>query len=321
MKYRTLGHSDLRISNLCLGTMNFGPRTTEEESFEILNKALDSGINFVDTANQYGGHLGVGTTEKILGKWFAENRTRRDKVVLATKVYEPMSDDPKDRGLSQQHILEACDASLRRMGVDHVDLYQMHHIDRAIPLEETWGAMEKLITQGKVRYVGTSNFPGWAIAKASEQALSRNQFQLVSEQSLYNLVERRVELEVLPACRAYQMGMIPWSPLAGGLLAGKDGGNGGRRQSEDTRRAFAKHVDQLTDFEALCGDLGYSQGSVALAWLLHQPGVAATIIGPASCEQLVSSLDVPDITMSEQVLARIDEIFPAQGEAPEAYAW
>ncbi len=321
MKYHTLGHSDLRVSNLCLGTMNFGPRTSEKESFGILNQALDAGINFVDTANQYGGHLGVGTTEKILGKWFAEDKARREKVVLASKVYEPMSDDPKDRGLSERHILEACDTSLQRMGVDHIDLYQMHHIDRSVPLEETWGAMEKLISRGKVRYVGTSNFPGWAIAKANEQALSREQFQLVSEQSLYNLIERRVELEVLPACRDYNMGVIPWSPLAGGLLAGKDHGTGGRRQSTEAQIAFAKHADQLTDYQDLCAGLGCSPSSVALAWLLHQPGVAATIVGPATGDQLASNLDVPDITLSKEVLARIDEIFPVQGEAPEAYAW
>lgn len=321
MKYLNVGQSDLRVSRLCLGTMNFGPRTSETESFKILNKSIEAGINFVDTANQYGGHLGVGTTEKILGKWIAEDKTRREKLVLATKVYEPMSDNPGDRGLSERHILEACDASLRRLGVDRIDLYQMHHIDRAIPLEETWGAMEKLISQGKIRYVGSSNFPGWAIAKANEKAFSRDQFQLVSEQSLYNLIERRAELEVLPVCRDYGMGLISWSPLSGGLLAGGRNGKSGRRQSEEAQCAFADHDDQLSQFEVLCADLEFSPSSIALAWLLHQPGVAATIIGPASVDQLVSVLDVPDIELTTDILERINAIFPPQGEAPEAYAW
>ncbi|GAB5486996.1 MAG: aldo/keto reductase [Parasphingorhabdus sp.] len=301
--------------------MNFGPRTSEAESFDILNASIEAGINFIDTANQYGGHLGVGTTEKILGKWFAEDKARRGKLVLATKVYEPMSDDPKDRGLSEQHILDACDASLQRLGVDHIDLYQMHHIDRSVPLEETWSAMEKLISQGKIRYAGSSNFPGWAIAKANEQAVSRDQFQLVSEQSLYNLIERRVELEVLPACREYGMALIPWSPLAGGLLAGGANGTSGRRQSDEAQSAFANHGDQLLRFERLCADLELSPSSMALAWLLHQPGVAATIIGPASVDQLVSVLDVPDLELTTDTLDRLDAIFPPQGEAPEAYAW
>ncbi len=321
MDYRDLGHSDLRVSNLCLGTMNFGPRTSEEESFNILNNAVEAGINFIDTANQYGGHLGVGATEIILGKWFAQDSARRDRIILATKVYEPMSDDPEDRGLSARHIQEACDASLKRLGVDHIDLYQMHHIDRAVPFEETWEAMDRLMKQGKVRYVGSSNFPGWAIAKASEQSITRNQFQLVSEQSLYNLIERRVELEVLPACREYGLGLIPWSPLAGGLLAGCNGSKSGRRRSEDAQSARAKYVPQLEKFEKLCSDLQHSPSSVALSWLLYQPGVAAPLIGPASVEQLISSLSVPDIILDDEVLAQIDAIFPKQGKAPEAYAW
>lgn len=321
MRYRKLGHSDLKVSILCLGTMNFGPRTSEEESFNILQTALESGINFIDTANQYGGHLGVGATEKILGRWFAQNRSRREKIILATKVYEPMSDDPKDRGLSAQHIIEACDASLKRLNVDHIDLYQMHHFDRATPLEETWDAMEKLIAQGKIRYVGSSNFPGWAIAKSNEKALARGQFQLASEQSLYNLIERRVELEVLPACREYGLGLVPWSPLAGGLLAGSANASGGRRQTEEAQKARGKHAEQLEHFDALCAELKLTPSALSLAWLLHQPGVAATIIGPATVDQMTSVLDVPQIKLDEGLLAKIDRIFPAQGEAPEAYAW
>lgn len=216
MQYRQLGRSALKVSELCLGTMNFGPRTREAESFEILNQAVNAGINFIDTANQYGGDLGVGTTETILGKWLAEDSSRRDRLVLATKVYEPMSDDVNDRGLSARHIQLACDASLKRLGIDHIDLYQMHHIDRLAPIEEIWQAMERLISQGKITYVGSSNFPGWAIARANEKAIAKQQMGLISEQSIYNLIERRVELEVIPACREYGLGLIPWSPQAGG---------------------------------------------------------------------------------------------------------
>jgi len=321
MKYRQLGRSGLKVSELCLGTMNFGPRTPQAESFEILNRACEAGINFIDTANQYGGSLGVGATELIIGRWLAQDASRRDRLVLATKVHEPMSDDINDRGLSARHILMACDASLQRLGVEHIDLYQMHHIDRATPIDEIWMAMERLIAQGKITYVGSSNFPGWAIAQANERAAVRHTFGLIAEQSLYNLIERRVELEVLPACREYGLGLIPWSPLAGGLLAGAGSGADGRRQSDDMQQAIAARAEQLGGFQDLCAQLSESPSAVALAWLLHQPGVAATIIGPGSIDQLESVLQVPGIQLSAQTLAQLDKIFPACGAAPEAYAW
>lgn len=321
MKYRPLGCSALKVSELCLGTMNFGPRTSEKESFEILGAGVEAGINFIDTANQYGGSLGVGATERILGKWLAEDKSRRERLVLATKVHEPMSDDINDRGLSARHIQMACDASLKRLGVDHIDLYQMHHIDRLAPPEEIWQAMDRLIAQGKITYVGSSNFPGWAIARANEKAIAGGRLGLVSEQSLYNLVERRAELEVLPACRVYGLGLIPWSPLAGGLLSGAGRGTEGRRHSEGLQNAMTERAEQLSRFQRLCGELDEIPSAVALAWLLHQPGVCATIIGPASLAQLTSVLHVPDIRLSEDTLKRLDDIFPPCGEAPEAYAW
>jgi len=321
MQYRQLGRSALKVSELCLGTMNFGPRTSREDSFEILNEAVSAGINFIDTANQYGGNLGVGTTETILGQWLAEDKSRREKLVLATKVHEPMSDDINDRGLSARHIQMACDASLKRLGVDHIDLYQMHHIDRSAPIEEIWQAMDRLVSQGKITYIGSSNFPGWAIARANEKAMVRNRLGLISEQSLFNLVERRIELEVMPACREYGVGLIPWSPLAGGLLAGKAEDASGRRASKGIQSAIAGRADQLEQFAALCGEIDEAPGAVALAWLLHQPCVAATIIGPGNTAQLKAVLHVPDIQLSEDFLRRLDTIFPACGEAPEAYAW
>lgn len=321
MQYRQLGRSALKVSELCLGTMNFGPRTSESDSFEILNESLNAGINFIDTANQYGGDLGVGTTEEMLGRWFAEDKSRRDRIVLATKAHEPMSDDVNDRGLSARHIQMACDASLKRLGVEHIDLYQMHHIDRSAPIEEIWQAMDRLISQGKITYVGSSNFPGWAIARANEKAIAKQTLGLISEQSLYNLIERRVELEVLPACREYGLGLIPWSPLAGGLLAGGWDASTGRRQSPEMQTAVAERKEQLSQFDHLCGELNESPGAIALSWLLHQPGVAATIIGPGSVDQLTSVLQVPDIELDSPILVRLDEIFPPCGEAPEAYAW
>jgi aryl-alcohol dehydrogenase-like predicted oxidoreductase len=301
--------------------MNFGPRTTEKESHAILDEAIEIGINFIDTANQYGGHLGLGATETIIGKWLAVDRARRDRLVLATKVHEPMSSDINDRGLSARHIQMACDASLKRLQVDHIDLYQLHHIDRMAPPEEIWQATDRLIAQGKITYVGSSNFPGWNIAQMNERAQARQSLGLVSEQSLYNLIERRAEMEVIPAAREYGLGVITWSPLAGGLLAGDAGSDGGRRQSDAIKSALAKRADQLARFEELCAELGETPGAVALAWTLHQKGIAATIIGPSSREQLRSIAHVSDIQLSAQTLSDIDAIFPPCGPAPEAYAW
>jgi NDP-hexose C3-ketoreductase / dTDP-4-oxo-2-deoxy-alpha-D-pentos-2-ene 2,3-reductase len=321
MIYRRLGRTALQVSALCLGTMNFGPRTSEAESFAILDDAFETGINFIDTANQYGGHLGVGVTETLLGGWLAKNPARRDRIVLATKVYEPMSDDINDRGLSARHIQMACDASLKRLRVDHIDLYQMHHIDRAAPPEEIWQAMDRLIAQGKITYVGTSNFPGWKIAQLNERAMAAHGLGVVCEQSLYNLIERRAELEVIPACQSYGMGVIAWSPLAGGLLAGPSADADGRRKADGAVLAADARADQLARFAALCETLDQSPSAVALAWLLQQPGVTSAIIGPRRREQLTSVLHAPGLKLDPETLARIDAIFPPVGPAPEAYAW
>jgi len=321
VKYRRLGRTALRVSPLCLGTMNFGPLTTEADSHTIMDRALELGINFFDTANRYGGDKGAGATEEILGSWFALGGGRREKVVLATKVFGPMTDWPNDGLLSARHIRAACDASLRRMRTDHIDLYQMHHIDRSAPWDEVWQAMETLVAQGKVVYVGSSNFAGWHIAQANEAAKARHFLGLVSEQSLYNLASRTVELEVLPACRSYGLGVIPWSPLAGGMLAGRPDGGGGRRAQLQPRYAGA--AGAVARWEQLCADLGEDPAAVALAWLLHQEGVTAPIIGPRTLEQLEgASLRAIDLTLEAATLSALDEIFPGPGgRAPEAYAW
>jgi aryl-alcohol dehydrogenase-like predicted oxidoreductase len=302
--------------------MNFGPTTSEPESFAILDRAVEHGVNFVDTANQYGGNTGVGATETIIGNWLAQGGDRREQVVLATKLYEPMSDRPNDRGLSARNIRLACDASLRRLQTDHIDLYQMHHLDRAAPWDEVWQAMETLVSQGKIIYVGSSNFAGWTVAQANEAARSRHFLGLVSEQSLYNLTERTVELEVIPACQSYGLGLLPWSPLGGGLLAGVlSSGDTRRRESPEMKRRVASLRPQLEQWEALCTGLGEQPSNVGIAWLLHQPAVTAPIVGPRTIAQLDGALHATSIELSRSVLDRIDAIFPGPGPAPEAYAW
>jgi aryl-alcohol dehydrogenase-like predicted oxidoreductase len=322
MEYRHLGRSGLKVSPLCLGTMNFGPQTSEADSHAIMDRALETGINFFDTANRYGGSAGVGATEQIIGRWFAQGGGRREKTVLATKVYGAMSEWPNHGKLSALHIRRACDDSLRRLQTDYIDLYQMHHVDRETPWEEIWQAMEQLVREGKVLYVGSSNFAGWHITQANSIARERRFMGLVSEQSLYNLNARTVELEVLPACRAFGVGVIPWSPLGGGLLGGVlEKTEGGRRSEERMRQRIEKLRPQLEAYEGFCRELGEQPANVALAWLLHNPAVTAPIIGPRTIEQLNGSLRATEIQLGEG-LARLNEIFPGPGgEAPEAYAW
>jgi len=303
--------------------MNFGVDTDEEHSHLIMDRALDLGINFFDTANVYGWKLGEGVTEKIIGRWLAKGGGRREKVVIATKVYNPMGNWPNEARLSILHIKRACEDSLRRMQTDYIDLYQMHHIDRDCPWEEVWQAMEQLYREGKILYVGSSNFGGWHIAQAQEIAKQRHFMGLVSEQSLYNLTARMIELEVIPACQAYGIGIIPWSPLAGGLLGGVlQGVAEGRRASDYIQKRVEQMRDKLEAWEDFCRELGESPANVALAWLLHQPAVTAPIIGPRTIQQLDETMRCLEIKLSEEVLKRLDEIFPGPGgPAPEAYAW
>lgn len=323
MEYRQLGRTGLSVSRLCLGTMNFGPQTSEADSFAIMDKALELEINFFDTANVYGWKIGEGVTENILGRWFAQGGGRREKVVLATKVFGRMGTWPNQSRLSALHIRQACEESLRRMQTDHIDLYQMHHIDRNSPWEEIWQAMETLVQQGKVIYVGSSNFAGWQIAKANEAARNKHFMGLVSEQSLYNLADRMIELEVIPACKDYGLGMIPWSPLAGGLLGGVlEKAREGRRTSKDTQKKLEEHRPQVEAYETFCKELGENPADVALAWLLHNPVVTAPIIGPRTMDQLTGSLRALEIKLNKDNLKKLDEIWPGPGgEAPEAYAW
>jgi aryl-alcohol dehydrogenase-like predicted oxidoreductase len=323
MDYTQLGRTGLKVSRLCLGTMNFGPQTTEEDSFAIMDKALELGINFFDTANVYGWKIGEGVTEQIVGRWFAQGGGRREKTVIATKVFGRMGTWPNQSRVSALSIRQQVEGSLKRMQTDYIDIYQMHHIDRSTPWEETWQAMETLVQQGKILYAGSSNFAGWHIAKAQEAAKARHFMGLISEQSLYNLKDRMVELEVLPACKDYGLGVIPWSPLAGGILGGalqkiKEG----RRASEDRQKDIKKYRPQLEAWEKFCKQMGDKPADVALAWLLANPIVTAPIIGPRTVGQLTGSLRALKIKLSKAEMAKLDEIWPGPGgEAPEAYAW
>lgn len=323
MEFTNLGRTGLKVSRLCLGTMNFGPFTDEKTSHGLMDKALNLGINFFDTANVYGWKTGEGITEQIIGRWLAKEKGRREKIVLATKVYGRMGEGPNERRLSAKHIRQACDESLLRLQTDYIDLYQMHHIDRETPWEEIWQAMEQLVFQGKILYVGSSNFAGWHIAEAQCAAAERHFVGLVSEQSLFNLVDRMVELEVIPACQSYGLGLIPYSPLSGGLLAGvMDKETKGRRASDHSKKEIEKHAKELRKYEALCREMGEEPANVALAWLLHNPAVTAPIIGPRTYEQLETSLKSLDIILSDEHLVKLNEIWPGPGgESPEAYAW
>jgi NDP-hexose 2,3-enoyl reductase len=324
MDYTHLGRSGVSVSRLGLGTMNFGSFTDAGGAHQIMDRALEHGINFFDTANTYGRPRAEGVTEQIIGKWLAGGQGRRERIVLATKLYGGKGEWPNDTHLSALNIRRSCEDSLRRLGTDHIDLYQMHHVDRATPWEEIWEAMGVLRAQGKVIYIGSSNFAGWHIAQAQEAAARHGALGLVSEQSLYNLAVRAVELEVLPACLGYGLGVLPWSPLHGGLLAGilrKEPGagrSGGGRAAE----ALGGRRAQVEAYEAFCAELGEDPAHVGLAWLLHQPAVTAPIVGPSSLGQLDGALRALTIRLDEAALGRLDQIFPGPGgAAPEAYAW
>jgi aryl-alcohol dehydrogenase-like predicted oxidoreductase len=303
--------------------MNFGPQTDEATAHSIMDSALDSGINFFDTANVYGGHDNRGWTEEILGRWFAKGGERRERVVLATKLYGTMTDRPNESKLSALNIRRALDASLKRLQTDYIDVYQFHHVDRNTPWDEIWQAIEVAVQQGKILYSGSSNFAGWHIAQAQEAAARRNYNGLVSEQSIYNLLTRNVELEVIPAAQQYGLGLIPWSPLHGGLLGGvlKKERDGVRRLEGRAAETLKKHEDQIRQYEDLADDLGYEPGDVGLAWLLHQPAVTAPIVGPRTQEQLDAAIRALDVTLDADALKRLDDIFPGHRTAPEDYAW
>ncbi|MDQ1694777.1 MAG: hypothetical protein QOJ03_130 [Frankiaceae bacterium] len=323
MQYTHLGRSGLSVSRLVLGTMNFGPQTEEADAHRIMDRALEHGINFFDTANVYGWKQGEGITEQIIGRWFAQGGGRREKVVIATKLFGSMSDWPNDTFLSARNIRLACEESLRRLQTDYLDVYQMHHVDRDTSWDEIWEAMETLRAQGKILYVGSSNFAGWHLAAAQEAARARHFLGLVSEQSFYNLANRAIELEVLPAAQHYGLGVIPWSPLYCGLLGGvlRKEVEGVRRTQGRAKDFLENHREQIQAYEDLCEELSVDPAHMALAWLLAQDGVTGPIIGPRTIEQLDHTLGALELTLEEKTLARLDEIWPGHKPAPEDYAW
>ena len=347
MQFTHLGRTGVVVSRLCLGTMNFGSLTSEQDSYAIMDKALDSGINFFDSANVYGMPKRQGLSEEIIGNWLSQDRTHRDQIVLATKVHCPMGHGVNERGLSAYHIRQACDESLRRLKTDRIDVYFMHHVDggeatpggkknfnlperdlyrpphlkRNTPWEEILQALELLVQQGKVLYVASSNFAAWNIAQICEKSSARNFLGPVCEQSVYNLNNRTIELEVIPACREYGLGLVPWSPLGGGLLGGilEKTGSGRRANLSEAVKRYRK---QLEAYEGLCNQVGEKPADVALAWLLKNPVITAPIVGPRTVEQIISSLQALEINLDESTLKKLDEIWPGPGgEAPEAYAW
>jgi aryl-alcohol dehydrogenase-like predicted oxidoreductase len=323
VQYTQLGRSGLKVSRLCLGTMNFGPHTEEADARSIMDSALGAGINFFDTANVYGGTGHRGRTEEILGRWFATGGQRRERTVLATKLYGTMADRPNESRLSALNIRRALDASLKRLQTDYIDLYQFHHVDRSTPWDEIWQAIDVAVQQGKILYTGSSNFAGWHIAQAQEGAARRHSFGLVSEQSIYNLLTRNVELEVIPAVQHYGLGLLPWSPLHGGLLGGalKTGHDGARRTEGRSLETFSKHREQFRQYGEFTRELGREPGDVALAWLLHQPAVTAPVVGPRTQDQLDAALRALDLALDSGALRRLDDIFPGYRTAPEDYAW
>ncbi|MEU3738373.1 MULTISPECIES: aldo/keto reductase [unclassified Streptomyces] len=330
MEYTQLGRTGLKVSRLVLGTMNFGPLTNEPDSHAIMDAALDAGINYFDTANVYGWDENKGRTEEILGTWFTQGGERRDKVVLATKMYGNMALDgkpawPNHDLLSAVNIRRSVEASLKRLQTDYIDIYQFHHIDRRTPFEEIWQAIDTLITQGKILYAGSSNFPGYKIAQANEIAARRGSYGLVSEQCLYNLAERSAEMEVIPAAQDYGLGVIPWSPLHSGLLGGvlKKEGEGKRRAAGRAAQELAKpeRRAQVQAYEDLLDKHGLAPGEVALAWLLTRPGITGPIVGPRTAEQLTSALRAVELKLSDELVDALDEIFPGPGPSPESFAW
>jgi aryl-alcohol dehydrogenase-like predicted oxidoreductase len=323
MDYTHLGRSGLSVSRLCLGTMNFGPLTSEADSHAIMDSAHEHGINFFDTANRYGGELGSGATEEIVGRWFAQGGGRRERTVIATKLYGAMGEWPNEGKLSALNIRRALDASLSRLQTDYIDLYQFHHVDRDTPWDEIWQAIEVAVAQGKILYVGSSNFAGWHIAQAQAAAGERHLVGLSSEQSIYNLVTRDIELEVIPAAEHYGLGIIPWSPLHGGLLGGvlQKEREGKRRLEGRAAETVQDKRGQIEAYEKLAAELGHEPGDVALAWLLHQPAVTAPIVGPRIQQQLDAAVRALDVRLDQSALAQLDEIFPGYQTAPEHYAW
>lgn len=321
MDYRELGRAGIKVSPICIGNMNFGSGADEPSSRGIMDYAFDKGINFFDTANVY-----VKTvSETILGRWLKDGGTaRRDKLILATKCYGKVGDEPNDRGLSRRHIMLACDASLKRLQTDRIDLYQCHHPD-PVPIEETMRAMDDLIRAGKIVYWGTSNFKAWHLTEATLKAERMNIPVPVSEQCPYSMVNRHVEQELAPFCMKFGVRMLPYSPLNAGRLSGlyrkgKPIDDTPRNKPEAFRKALEKNIDLIEALTALAGELGRRLSQLAYAFLYAQPHVCSVIVGPRTQAHLEEAVAALDLKLDEAVRKRIDELV-APGTAPDYIGW
>jgi aryl-alcohol dehydrogenase-like predicted oxidoreductase len=311
MEYRSLGRSGVMISSLCLGTMNFGGPTNEADSFIILNKAIEFGINFIDTANSYNG----GESERIVGKYLKESG-KRDNIILATKVFSRVGEGPNDAGASRYHIIRACEDSLRRLQTDHIDLYQQHRPSLTIPQDESLRAYDDLVGAGKIRYIGSSTFPAWMIMEALSFSDRYHLIRFVSEQPPYNLLDRRVENELIPLCQKYGLAVLPWSPLAGGILAGRYSSTGAYPEGSRATRFGTMFIDRISKgakdiadkVSQLAAERGMTSSQFALLWLRDQPGVTAPIIGPRTEEHLTDNLGILDQLLSDEDRILFDDL-------------
>lgn len=311
MEYPNLGRPGVQVSPLCLGCMMFGGRTEPEDSYKIIDRAIDAGINFIDTANVYS----RGTSEKVTGKALQRNG-RRDSIVLATKVHGPMGEGPNEWGNSRRHIINQCDASLKRLQTDWIDLYQIHRPQSDIPIDETLQAMDDLIRAGKVRYIGTSTFAAWQCVEALGVSRDLRLNRFVTEQPPYHILDRRIERELIPMARTYGYGLIPWSPLAGGLLTGKykRGENAPEKSRfagrEDSERMNERVFDVTEGLEPLVQGKGCTMAQFAIAWCMNQPGITSSIIGPRTMEQLEDNLGALEVDVTEDDRKAVDKLVP-----------
>ncbi|GMV37899.1 MAG: aldo/keto reductase [Fimbriimonadales bacterium] len=318
MEYVALGRTGVQVSKLCLGCMNFGWGTEEKESIQIIHHAIEQGVNFVDTANVYG----KGASETIVGKALAGGL--RERIVLATKVHARMSDEPNDFGNSRRHIIQSCEASLQRLQTDWIDLYQIHRPQPSIPIDETLRALDDLIHAGKVRYVGTTTFAAWQITEAIWVAKELGLNRFVTEQPPYNLLDRRIERELVPCCITYGIGLLPWSPLAGGLLTGKYLGGSKPEGARYSQTQPIRHIGPgaeavIEGFNKYARERGVAPSQLALAWCAAQPGITSPIIGPRTMEQLEDNLSSLSIEITDEDRKAIDAIAPPGTHTAEYY--
>ncbi|MCA9921018.1 MAG: aldo/keto reductase [Anaerolineales bacterium] len=313
MDYRLLGRTGVKVAPLCLGTDNFANPTPEDESVAIINRALDAGINLIDTSNSYA----KGESERIIGRTLKENGRRHD-IILATKAHYPTGPGPNDRGNSRLHLMKACEDSLRRLQTDHIDLYQLHRPSFELPIDETLSALTDLVRQGKVRYIGSSTAPAWKVMEAILTSELRGYVRFVTEQPPYNLLDRRIENELVPMCRTHGLGILPWSPLAMGMLVGRyadaekypAGSRAGLRGGIYAERVTARGIEAGNRFVALAKEHNLSPVQLAVLWVKDQPGITAPLIGPRTMDQLEHYLPVLEMTLTDEMRAVCDELVP-----------